>query len=150
SPCGQHEDPLLDAQWLHACPQAPGEGALLPPQAPGQRRAAHRDGACAPGAAARRHRPARRAASPALAPARRRRPARLTLISSFATQGVVFTARVLIPWCVRIRQTSPLDLAAVRRQLSEMLEAGKAAEAIELVIGLLAQMRDRNTQLELE
>lgn len=51
---------------------------------------------------------------------------------------------------MRIRPQSSLDLDAVRRLLVEMLEAGKTAEAVELVIRLLGQMRDKNTQLELE
>lgn len=51
---------------------------------------------------------------------------------------------------VRIRPKSSLDLESVRQALMEMLAAGKTAEAIELVIGLLSRLRERNTQLELE
>ena len=51
---------------------------------------------------------------------------------------------------MRTRRKSSLDLDAVREALLEMLAAGKTTEAIELVIELLSQLRDKNTQLELE
>jgi hypothetical protein len=41
---------------------------------------------------------------------------------------------------VRIRPQSNLDLQAVRQALTELLALGNAAEAIELVLGLLSQL----------
>jgi transposase len=51
---------------------------------------------------------------------------------------------------MRIHPKSKLDLESVRRALAELLALGKDVEAIELVLGLLEQLRDKNTQLELE
>ena len=42
-----------------------------------------------------------------------------------------------------------VDLEQIRQVLAELLAAGKSAEALDAVLGLLAQLRDRNTELEL-
>lgn len=43
-----------------------------------------------------------------------------------------------------------MDLDKVRGLLVEMIAAGRQADAIEMVIGLLARLRDQNTRLELD
>jgi transposase len=50
----------------------------------------------------------------------------------------------------RTTTASRVDLDEVRRLLVEMLDGGQTAEAIEMVLGLLANLRDQNSRLELD
>ena len=50
----------------------------------------------------------------------------------------------------RATTASRVDLDEVKRLLVEMIEGGQTGEAVEMVLGLLANLRDQNSRLELD